>query len=170
VTVTRNVPVYEPDVCRVPTFRVAPTVSGEAKRSPGKRLVVNVFTAIVLAGIVVCVSIAFGPAVTVTTALFVHVYGPVLIEKLAAVAPAPINTTPPVATLTPAVSTITVPAKGAAKEPNCKFCIAVITRLASQFVGLGGQAGGQTGPPPGGVAGAAMACFVYAVVANPNRR
>jgi hypothetical protein len=46
--------------------------------------------------------------------------------------------------------------------------MAVITRLASQFAALGGQAGGQTGPLPGG--GAAKALCEGIVIAMPMTR
>ena len=127
-----------------------PTVRGivGSKASPAMGFVVKLSTFMVEPD-PAWVSTAGDATVTITNGRPVQLYGVVVMLNAAAfTVPPTINITPPVEDRAPVVSTVTVPAAGAATMPNRSGCVGVRTRLASQLAGFGGQAGGQTGPMP----------------------
>ena len=103
-------------------------------------------------------SVAGEATVTITKFRPEQLYGVVdMLNEAGVTVPPLIKTTPPVDVRTPKVSTVTVPATGAAIVPNWSDWVGVMIRLVSQLAGFGGQAGGQTGPmPPPIPAGAAI--------------
>ena len=133
----------------MPTFKVPPTASGTvgSKASPATNEVTKLLMLIVVPEPLV--SVAGDATLTTTSARPAQLYGVVVILKVAALTVPPgISTTPPVAERILLISTVTVPAAGAAMVPKLSDCIALITRFASQLAGFGGQAGGHVGPPP----------------------